>query len=225
MFIKGHISGVYKIICLPTGKIYIGSSVNIFDRWTIHKSGLRNNKHYNPHLQKAWNKYKENNFNFEIIEKVDNNFLTEKENFWIEKFNSRNNKYGFNIAKPGDIRHRTNPGMTGRSHSEKSKLKMSLARIGRVGYKHTQEDKIRLSLALKGKKRSKIAIKNMTKAQKLVDRRGSKNPKAKLVDKNIPEIRKMKKEGRSTKEIANKYNVSIDAIYDIINGRKWRHIP
>ena len=86
MFIKGHISGVYKIICLPTGKIYIGSSVNIFDRWTIHKSGLRNNKHYNPHLQKAWNKYKENNFNFEIIEKVDNNFLTEKENFWIDSF-------------------------------------------------------------------------------------------------------------------------------------------
>lgn len=188
-----------------------------------HKHALMNKIHYNTYLQKAWNKYGQDNFKFEIIEKVDDNFLTEKELYWFEKTECYNYQRGFNVAKPGDIRHRTNPGITGRSHSEKSKLKMSIVRTGRAGYKHTQEDKMRLSLALKGKKRSKIAIENWKRANDGINI-GSKNSKAILTEEDIPKIRKLHKDNVPVKEIANIYNVGICAIYDIINKRNWRHV-
>ena len=49
-------SGVYQITNKVTGKFYIGSAVNFRKRWNTHKSCLRNNKHANKHLQRAWNK-------------------------------------------------------------------------------------------------------------------------------------------------------------------------
>ena len=60
--------GVYKIINLKTKDLYIGSSIQIEKRFLRHKKDLRNNKHHSIILQRAWNKYKEENFKFEIIE-------------------------------------------------------------------------------------------------------------------------------------------------------------
>lgn len=51
--------GVYKITCLPTNMIYIGSSNNILKRWDNHRWLLRHNKHNNNYLQNSWNKYGE----------------------------------------------------------------------------------------------------------------------------------------------------------------------
>lgn len=45
--------GVYKITNLINSKFYIGSSVNIGQRWFKHKALLRHNKHENPKLQNA----------------------------------------------------------------------------------------------------------------------------------------------------------------------------
>ena len=66
-------SGIYKIINKIDGKCYIGSSNDIigpFGRWYNHKQMLKNNKHSNIHLQRAWNKYGENNFDFIIVEEI-----------------------------------------------------------------------------------------------------------------------------------------------------------
>jgi group I intron endonuclease len=49
-------SGVYQILCKPTGKIYVGSAVNLRGRWLNHRSSLRCGKHPNIVLQRAWNK-------------------------------------------------------------------------------------------------------------------------------------------------------------------------
>jgi len=57
------IPGIYKITI--NNKIYIGSSINIYDRYILHKNTLRKNIHRNRYLQRAYNKYKE--FNFDII--------------------------------------------------------------------------------------------------------------------------------------------------------------
>ena len=62
------ISGIYKIINKVNGKYYVGSSINIYRRWSMHKSWLNRNKHHNYHLQLSWNKYGQQNFDF-IIEK------------------------------------------------------------------------------------------------------------------------------------------------------------
>lgn len=56
MGINKYNCGIYSITS-PSGKQYIGSSVNLKKRWLHHKSCLRNNKHTNSILQHAWEKY------------------------------------------------------------------------------------------------------------------------------------------------------------------------
>jgi group I intron endonuclease len=60
-------SGVYVIRCLVTMKEYIGSSNNINHRLSAHRSHLRAGTHQNPHLQRAWDKYGEDNFTFSSV--------------------------------------------------------------------------------------------------------------------------------------------------------------
>lgn len=74
---------IYMITNLQNTKIYIGSAVNFNYRKRTHLSLLRNNKHHSKHLQSSWNKYGEENFFFEIIEKCDKNKLLEREQFYL----------------------------------------------------------------------------------------------------------------------------------------------
>jgi group I intron endonuclease len=85
--------GIYRIRNLVNNKCYIGSSKNINRRWHRHKCGLRNNHHENVILQRAWNKYGEENFVFEVIEECDLSILLETE----QKYLDLNPKY--NIGK------------------------------------------------------------------------------------------------------------------------------
>jgi group I intron endonuclease len=75
-------SGVYKITNIINNKIYIGSSSNLHKRFISHKNSLLRDKHYNTHLQKAYNKYKLENFKFEVIEYCDN--IIEKEQYYLD---------------------------------------------------------------------------------------------------------------------------------------------
>lgn len=58
---------VYRILNLVSGKFYIGSSANLYERWRTHRKKLRSNTHPNPHLQASWNKHGEDLFKFEIL--------------------------------------------------------------------------------------------------------------------------------------------------------------
>ena len=48
--------------------MYIGQSIDVESRFYAHLYMLRNQVHYNSHLQNTWDKYGENNFKFEIID-------------------------------------------------------------------------------------------------------------------------------------------------------------
>jgi len=61
-------SGIYKISSIDTGDFYIGSSINIKDRWIRHKKDLNKNRHHSIFLQRAWNKYGKSNFLFEVLQ-------------------------------------------------------------------------------------------------------------------------------------------------------------
>jgi group I intron endonuclease len=88
-------SGVYKIKNLINNKCYIGSTKMTFlKRFYHHQSSLRNGTHKNIHLQNSFNKYKEENFEFEIIE------VCEKENcFNREQVYLDNTENIYNINK------------------------------------------------------------------------------------------------------------------------------
>ena len=58
--------GIYKIENKVNGKIYVGQSIDIDTRWYNHRNELNGNRHYNEHLQNAWNKYGEDNFSIQI---------------------------------------------------------------------------------------------------------------------------------------------------------------
>jgi predicted GIY-YIG superfamily endonuclease len=49
------IPGVYEIYHIKSGKVYVGSTINLYNRIKAHESNLRKNKHANAPLQKAYN--------------------------------------------------------------------------------------------------------------------------------------------------------------------------
>lgn len=97
--------GVYRIKNLINGKCYYGSSKNIEKRWSRHKRELNNNTHINCILQRAWDKYGENNFIFEIIEVCDINVLLETE----QKYLDSQQDYNIGIKSSGGDNLTKNP--------------------------------------------------------------------------------------------------------------------
>ena len=93
--------GIYYIENLKNGKRYIGQSIDIYHRWEHHRSELNNGKHHNDYLQKAWNKYGENNFEFVILELCDYDVLDKKESFYINYYDTTNRDNGYNLKSGG----------------------------------------------------------------------------------------------------------------------------
>lgn len=90
-------SGVYAIVCKTNGKMYVGSSQNLIMRKTQHISELRKCKHGNDNLQRDFNNYGEQSFRFLIIERCYVTDLEEREQYYIDLYNSIEN--GYNIAQ------------------------------------------------------------------------------------------------------------------------------
>jgi group I intron endonuclease len=103
-------SGIYQILCVPTGKIYIGSAVDLRARWSKHCDGLRRGKHRNVYLKSAWDKYGAECFEFTVLELVDRSNLLITEQRWIDATRCTNREVGFNIypiaGSPGAIHAR-----------------------------------------------------------------------------------------------------------------------
>lgn len=129
------ISGVYKITNTANGVFYIGSAVNIGRRWYRHKYDLRNTCHSNQHLQRAWVKYGEASFIFEILEQVsDVSQLLDLEQSLLDATDAVN--VGYNILP------KAGSGRLGLTHSQATKDKISLSKIGHhnnLGYKYPKE--------------------------------------------------------------------------------------
>lgn len=97
-------SGVYQIRCITTGKVYVGSAVNVYQRWSHHQRALNRGRHKNKHLQAAWSKHGEDSFVFEVLEISDRSTLLVREQAWMDRLKSRDKKCGFNIFDAGSPR-------------------------------------------------------------------------------------------------------------------------
>ncbi len=91
-------SGIYAIKCKVNNKIYIGCTIDFEKRWKTHKIVLNKNYRYcNKYLREDWILYGEENFEFVIIEKCNKESFKEREQYWIDSFNSLNKDTGYNI--------------------------------------------------------------------------------------------------------------------------------
>lgn len=96
------ICGIYSITNQVNGKIYIGQSVNIFARWKNHLTGLYGGYHTNKHLQNSFDKYGENNFDFNIIKVCKPLYLDRFEKLYIRIFDTLNQEKGYNKIAGGN---------------------------------------------------------------------------------------------------------------------------
>lgn len=120
------------------GKMYIGQSTEIEEyRWIKHRSRLRNNNHYNEHLQRDWNKYGEESFEFSILLECEENQLNTYEEYYIFELMTYDSRVGYNKNYGGSC---------GR-HTEETKKKISESNKGKT---LSEETKRKLSEAFKG---------------------------------------------------------------------------
>lgn len=75
---------IYKINNKTTGKIYIGSAIDFTKRKKQHIYHLNKGTHHSKHLQSAWNKYGEADFDFEVIVKCVTEYLIKLEQWFID---------------------------------------------------------------------------------------------------------------------------------------------
>jgi group I intron endonuclease len=148
-------SGIYCIVNTENSKIYVGSSIRLNLRKRQHWCRLRKGKHYNKHLQFAWNKYGEEVFEFRIQEICEESKLLEREDYWIEHYGSLNKTLGYNIDKANrhefSKEHCHNISIAKKGVASKLKGKKSL-------WHPTKEQRLKISEALKGRKHSKESI-------------------------------------------------------------------
>lgn len=165
--------GVYIITCIPTSKIYIGSTYDFYKRWKSHKSELKSGTHGNSYLQNAWAKYGEASFTFSILQPVvniSNLFVIEEQ--WIRIKDATNRDIGYNIAQVCGPNH-----FLGKKHSEESKAKMSASLKGKLvgehngafGKKRPQETRDRISAKNKGRKFTPEQKERLREAKKHID--------------------------------------------------------
>ena len=120
--------GVYLLKCIPLNRIYIGSTNQSFRaRFSNHYKFLKSNNLGNKELQKDFNEYGENNFEFEILGLYTEDLTVKYEQEFIDKLNPY-----YNIRKAkNDSKTNWNKKFS-KEHIEKITEKSKL-------YKHSKE--------------------------------------------------------------------------------------
>lgn len=128
---------IYIIVNRVNGKVYIGSTKDITIRFNKHKNTLNQFIHHNEHLQRAWNKYGSDSFEFKTLMVCPDNERNHCEQMMMDLYNSQNHNFGYNIRDADE-----------HSVSEETRLKISKANSGKT---RSKEHKQKISEANKGK--------------------------------------------------------------------------
>lgn len=109
-------SGIYQIHNLENDKLYIGGCVNLNKRFSHHVCELNHKRHNNKYLQRDWNRYGQQNFEFVVLELCTRDELLKREQYYLDQLRPQ-----YNISKSAG----NNRGTT---RSEETRKRMSEAR-------------------------------------------------------------------------------------------------
>lgn len=150
-------------------KKYVGKTICSFNvRISNHINLLNRGKHANLHLQRAWDKYGESNFDFYILEECYNSESDTKEIYWIERLNTIKN--GYNITTGGggtsgwkasnETKEKHRQSMLSMSDETRDKLsKSAMGNKNGQGIVFTEERKNKIREALLYKKKNNSSSK------------------------------------------------------------------
>lgn len=175
--------GIYRIVRLDTGREYIGHSCDIGRRWADHRRLLNAGSHHASKLQRAWSKYGQEAFAFEIIEFCDRAALVEREQWhfderkpWFNTAPAAGSRLG--VPQSPETREKIRAGIAGHIKSNETRRRLSAALTGRkltaehcakireAKSKPSDETRAKLSAARKGKTASAETRAKMSAAQK-----------------------------------------------------------
>ena len=126
---KDKISGIYYIRNIINDKLYIGQSIDVYTRLSRHKTDLRSGRD-SKHLQKSYNKYGEDNFEFMLLVECQVNDLDFLEKYYIAEWNTQDEDFGYNLDGGGS---------KSRFMSEETKILMSKTRMGHMVSEETKK--------------------------------------------------------------------------------------
>lgn len=234
-----NICGIYLIRNKINNKIYIGQSTDIYRRWMEHKRSGQPNKYKikslrdaNTPIHLAMQKYGIENFEISLLEKCNRTELDDKEKYWIHILNSNNKDIGYNVGTGGQ----ENFALKGEHHSQ-AKLKqnnvdkiINLLKTTNIDFGELAQQfnvsRSTICLINTGKTwhndQLKYPIRTTNSGSK-----GSKNPRAKFTEEQVMELRQMYSEGKTLKDIPQKYKdiASDNAILAIFYGKTYQHLP
>jgi group I intron endonuclease len=127
------ISGIYKIQSrIKPERIYIGSAVNIRERWRIHRREFKKGKN-SPKLQRHFNKYGESDLQYSVLLGCEKEDLIKTEQYFIDSYNPY-----FNICKIAGS-------SLGLKRSDKTRQLQRLIKLGtKQSLEHIEKSRLRM---------------------------------------------------------------------------------
>ena len=164
--------GIYKITS-PSGKIYVGQSIDIERRFVSYKNlnGVRGQKA----LQNSFFKHGVDSHIFEILEECSIEELNNLERYYQEFYDVLKHGLNCKLTKSNDksglipekIREKISKSHIGIKPNLQTRLKMSESAKNRAKRTYTEEHKLKISIGNKGKKRTKEQLIKLSK--KVID--------------------------------------------------------
>lgn len=173
-------SGIYMLRNKINNRVYIGSCDDFNGRYIKHKSDALDRRQ-NKILQADIDMYGFDNFAFEILEKIDkknfntlnefDNYMIEKENYYMDYYNSYNPKCETN--KGYNMRRASRIGENGR----KNKRKLIGVKSNKYNKKESEKTRKRKSESKKGEKNinNKVNLEICLKIKKLIIEKTDEN--------------------------------------------------
>lgn len=225
---KEVICGIYKITS-PTGKVYIGESQNIYDRWAKYK---RLNCKDQFGIYNSLLKYTPENHTFEVIEECEFEDLLCRERYWQDFYDVLKDGLNCKLTECGELkrivseetRKKLSSIHKGKIVSDETKRKLSEGRIGEknwmYGTKQSEETKQKIKDSIGevhfniGRKASQESINRRWKTLN-----GINGNSVKVINKETGEI------FNCIKDASNSLNIKYTTLHGYLKGRYINKTP